>query len=67
MLKQLVEVSRSHSGALLKLEEQEGSHRAFIHKSNCLTSILEQDRERLVHPNPRGFYECLRKDNIDIL
>uniref|UniRef100_A0A4W6D923 Filamin A interacting protein 1 like n=1 Tax=Lates calcarifer TaxID=8187 RepID=A0A4W6D923_LATCA len=47
MLKQLVEVSRSHSGALLKLEEQEGSHRAFIHKSNCLTSLLEQDRERL--------------------
>ncbi|XP_010745007.3 filamin A-interacting protein 1-like isoform X1 [Larimichthys crocea] len=47
MLEQLLEVSRSHSGALRRLEEQERNHRAFIHKSNCLTALLEQDRERL--------------------
>ncbi|XP_044073565.1 filamin A-interacting protein 1-like isoform X2 [Siniperca chuatsi] len=47
MLQQLVEVSRSHSSALHRLEEQERSHRAFIHKSNFLTTLLEQDRERL--------------------
>lgn len=48
MLEQLLEVSRSHRGTLHKLEEQERSHRAFIHKSKCLTTLLEQDRERLV-------------------
>lgn len=49
ILDQFLEVSRSHSNALHRLEEQERSHRAFIHKSNCLTTLLEQDRERLVH------------------
>ncbi|XP_054471052.1 filamin A-interacting protein 1-like [Anoplopoma fimbria] len=47
MQEQLLEESRSHSGALHRLEEQERSHRAFIHKSNCLTTLLEEDRERL--------------------
>ncbi|XP_070771013.1 filamin A-interacting protein 1-like [Enoplosus armatus] len=47
MLEQLVEVSSSHSSALHRLEEQERNHRAFIHKSNFLTTLLEQDRERL--------------------
>uniref|UniRef100_A0A3B5AY21 Filamin A-interacting protein 1-like n=1 Tax=Stegastes partitus TaxID=144197 RepID=A0A3B5AY21_9TELE len=47
MMEQLQEVTRSRNEALHKLEEQESSHRAFIHKSNCLASLLEQDRERL--------------------
>ncbi|KAK0152402.1 Filamin A-interacting protein 1-like [Merluccius polli] len=47
MLRQLVEVERSHSGALSRLEEQEEMHRAFIQKSDDLTTLLEQDRERL--------------------
>ncbi|KAI3356389.1 hypothetical protein L3Q82_017615, partial [Scortum barcoo] len=47
MQKQLLEVSRSHNSALHRLQEQERSHMAFIHKSNCLTTLLEQDRERL--------------------
>ncbi|XP_034549377.1 filamin A-interacting protein 1-like [Notolabrus celidotus] len=47
MLEQFLEVSRSHSSILHKLEEQEKSHRASIQKSNCLTTLLEQDRERL--------------------
>ncbi|XP_071398749.1 filamin A-interacting protein 1-like [Centroberyx affinis] len=47
MLEQLVEVERSHSGALCRLEEQERNHRAFIQKSDDLTTLLEQDRERL--------------------
>jgi hypothetical protein len=51
MLRQLVEVERSHSGALSRLEEQEEMHRSFIQKSDDLTTLLEQDRERLVEPN----------------
>uniref|UniRef100_A0A3Q3MS08 Cortactin-binding protein-2 N-terminal domain-containing protein n=2 Tax=Mastacembelus armatus TaxID=205130 RepID=A0A3Q3MS08_9TELE len=47
MLEQLLEVSCSHKRALRRLEEQERSHRAFVHKSNCLTTLLEQDRDRL--------------------
>ncbi|KAG7270262.1 hypothetical protein CRUP_031964 [Coryphaenoides rupestris] len=47
MLQQLVEVERSHSGALSRLEEQEEMHRSFIQKSDDLTALLEQDRERL--------------------
>ncbi|XP_059895228.1 filamin A-interacting protein 1-like [Gadus macrocephalus] len=47
MLRQLVEVERSHSGALSRLEEQEEMHRSFIQKSDDLTTLLEQDRERL--------------------
>ncbi|XP_071334454.1 filamin A-interacting protein 1-like [Trachinotus anak] len=47
MLEQLVEVSHFHTNALHRLEEQERGHRAFIRKSNCLTTLLEQDRERL--------------------
>nr|XP_029136484.1 filamin A-interacting protein 1-like [Labrus bergylta] len=47
MMEGFLEVSRSHSRALRKLEEQERSHRALIHKSDCLTTLLEQDRERL--------------------
>ncbi|XP_023256492.1 filamin A-interacting protein 1-like [Seriola lalandi dorsalis] len=47
MLERLVEGSGFHSSTLHRLEEQERSHRAFIHKSNCLTTLLEQDRERL--------------------
>uniref|UniRef100_A0A8D2ZIA5 Cortactin-binding protein-2 N-terminal domain-containing protein n=1 Tax=Scophthalmus maximus TaxID=52904 RepID=A0A8D2ZIA5_SCOMX len=47
MLGQLEEVSRSHSGALHRLEEQERRNRAFKHKNNCFTTLLEQDRGRL--------------------
>ncbi|KAM9346793.1 filamin A-interacting protein 1-like [Symphorus nematophorus] len=47
MLEQLLEVSHSHSSALHRLEEQERSHMAFIYKSNCFTTLLEQDRDRL--------------------
>lgn len=47
-LKQLQEVTLSHSEALHRLEEQEKSHRALIHKSNSLTTLLRQDRERFV-------------------
>ncbi|KAJ3591635.1 hypothetical protein NHX12_006767, partial [Muraenolepis orangiensis] len=47
MLRQLVEVERSHSRALHRLEEQEEMHRAFIQRSDDLTTLLEQDRERL--------------------
>uniref|UniRef100_A0A667Z1L4 Filamin A interacting protein 1 like n=1 Tax=Myripristis murdjan TaxID=586833 RepID=A0A667Z1L4_9TELE len=47
MLEQLVEVEHSHSSALCRLEEQERNHRAFIQKSDDLTTLLEQDRERL--------------------
>ncbi|XP_049904533.1 filamin A-interacting protein 1-like isoform X2 [Epinephelus moara] len=47
MQQQLLEVSRSHSSALHRLQEQESSHGAFIHKSHCLTTLLEEDRERL--------------------
>ena len=53
MLRQLVEVERSHSGALSRLEEQEEMHRAFIQKSDDLTTLLEQDRERLVERTVR--------------
>ncbi|XP_068602528.1 filamin A-interacting protein 1-like [Brachionichthys hirsutus] len=44
---QLLQESQSHNGALHRLEQQERSHQAFIHQSNCLTTLLEQDRERL--------------------
>ncbi|XP_067371213.1 filamin A-interacting protein 1-like [Channa argus] len=47
MLEQLLEVSHSHSLALCRMEEQERSHSAFTQKNNCLTTLLEQDRERL--------------------
>ncbi|KAM3862313.1 filamin A-interacting protein 1-like [Diretmus argenteus] len=47
MMEQLVEVEHSHSSALCRLEEQERNHRAFIQKSDDLTALLEQDRERL--------------------
>ncbi|XP_056145753.1 filamin A-interacting protein 1-like [Lampris incognitus] len=47
MLEQLLEVERSHSGALCRLEEQDRKHRIFIQKSDDLTAMLEQDRERL--------------------
>lgn len=47
-MERLREVTHSHSEALHRLEEQEKKHQAFIHQSNCLTMILEQDRERFV-------------------
>uniref|UniRef100_A0A665V5Z2 Filamin A interacting protein 1 like n=1 Tax=Echeneis naucrates TaxID=173247 RepID=A0A665V5Z2_ECHNA len=47
MLEQLVKVSHFHSGILLRLEDQERSHKAFAHRSNCLITLQEQDRERL--------------------
>ncbi|KAF7657255.1 hypothetical protein LDENG_00029500 [Lucifuga dentata] len=47
MLEQFVEVTHAHGDTLSKLEEQERSHRAFVQKSNNLTTLLEQDRERL--------------------
>lgn len=56
MLEQLVEVEHSHSSALCRLEEQERNHRAFIQKSDDLTTLLEQDRERLVDQALRGLY-----------
>lgn len=52
MLEQLLEVTRSHRETLRKLEEQERNHKAFSHKSKCLTTLLEQDRERLVSQTP---------------
>uniref|UniRef100_A0A3Q4BVU8 Cortactin-binding protein-2 N-terminal domain-containing protein n=1 Tax=Mola mola TaxID=94237 RepID=A0A3Q4BVU8_MOLML len=48
MLEKLLEVSRSHRGTLHRLEDQEKTHRAFIHESKSLITLLEQDRERLV-------------------
>ncbi|XP_020316236.1 filamin A-interacting protein 1-like isoform X1 [Oncorhynchus kisutch] len=47
MLEQLLQVERSHSGALCRLEEQDQQHRAFMQRSDDLTCLLEQDRERL--------------------
>ncbi|KAK5890147.1 hypothetical protein CesoFtcFv8_013704 [Champsocephalus esox] len=47
MQEQLLEVSRSHKEALHRLEEQERSRRDFTHKSTGLTTLLEEDRERL--------------------
>ncbi|XP_041858568.1 filamin A-interacting protein 1-like [Melanotaenia boesemani] len=47
MMEQLKKVSSSHREALHRLEVQEKSHKAFIRKSNCLATLLEQDRERL--------------------
>lgn len=52
MLEQLGEAWRSHGGALLRLEEQERNHGAFIQRSRCLTALLEQDRQRSVHQTP---------------
>ncbi|TNN54052.1 Filamin A-interacting protein 1-like [Liparis tanakae] len=54
MQEQLLEVSRSHARALHRLEEQERSHGALVHESGRLTALLEEDRERWVHRNPRG-------------
>uniref|UniRef100_A0A4W5RBH5 Filamin A interacting protein 1 like n=1 Tax=Hucho hucho TaxID=62062 RepID=A0A4W5RBH5_9TELE len=47
MLEQLLQVERSHSCALCRLEEQDQQHRAFMQRSDDLTCLLEQDRERL--------------------
>ncbi|XP_055726413.1 filamin A-interacting protein 1-like [Salvelinus fontinalis] len=46
MLDQLLQVECSHSGALCRLEEQDQQHRAFLQRSDDLTCLLEQDRER---------------------
>lgn len=48
MLGQLQEVTDSHCRNLRRLEEQEKNHKAFTHRSKCLTTLLEQDRERFV-------------------
>ncbi|XP_064803192.1 filamin A-interacting protein 1-like [Oncorhynchus masou masou] len=45
MLEQLLQVERSHSGALCRLEEQDQQHHAFMQRSDDLTCLLEQDRE----------------------
>ncbi|XP_068186256.1 filamin A-interacting protein 1-like [Antennarius striatus] len=50
ILEQLQQVSQSHKGVLHRLEEQERSNQAFIHQNNCLTTLLEQDRERQDNP-----------------
>ncbi|XP_072253746.1 filamin A-interacting protein 1-like [Leuresthes tenuis] len=47
MMERLEEVCRSHRGALRELEEQERNHKAFIHRSNWLVTLQEEDRERL--------------------
>uniref|UniRef100_A0A4W5PIM0 Filamin A interacting protein 1 like n=1 Tax=Hucho hucho TaxID=62062 RepID=A0A4W5PIM0_9TELE len=47
MLEQLLQVECSHSGALCRLEEQDQQHCAFLQRSDDLTCLLEQDRERL--------------------
>lgn len=49
MMKQLEEVCRSHNETPHKLAEGEKRNKAFIHKSNYLTTLLEQDREKFVH------------------
>lgn len=49
VLDRFLEMSKSYDDAVQRLEEQERSHKAFIHKSNCLTALLEEDRERWVH------------------
>lgn len=64
MLGQLEEVSRSHSGALHRLEEQERRNRAFKHKNNCFTTLLEQDRGRLVHQTLEALMNAKEKNNI---
>lgn len=48
MMKQLQEVTCSYNEALHRLQEQEKSHRAFICRSNSLTTLLKHDTERLV-------------------
>lgn len=48
MLEQLQEVTYSNHRNLRRLEEQERNHKAFSHRSKCLTTQLEQDRERYV-------------------
>lgn len=48
MLGQLQEVTDSHRRNLRRLEEQERNHKTFTHRSKCLTTLLEQDRERFV-------------------
>lgn len=48
MLGQLQEVTDSHRHNLRRLEEQERNHKTFTHRSKCLTTLLEQDRERFV-------------------
>lgn len=48
MLEQLQEVTYSNHRNLRRLEEQERNHKAFRHRSKCLTTQLEQDRERYV-------------------
>ncbi|XP_071196193.1 filamin A-interacting protein 1-like [Salvelinus alpinus] len=54
MLEQLLQVECSHSGALCRLEEQDQQHRAFLQRSDDLTCLLEQDRERSVTPTDRN-------------
>lgn len=48
MLEQLQEVTYSNHRNLRRLEEQERNHKTFRHRSKCLTTRLEQDRERYV-------------------
>ncbi|KAF0026637.1 hypothetical protein F2P81_021374 [Scophthalmus maximus] len=65
MLGQLEEVSRSHSGALHRLEEQERRNRAFKHKNNCFTTLLEQDRgSLLIHQMKFNLFTWRKNSNI---
>lgn len=48
MLEQLQEVTYSNHRNLRRLEEQERNHKTFSQRSKCLTTQLEQDRERYV-------------------
>ncbi|XP_030613204.1 filamin A-interacting protein 1-like isoform X2 [Archocentrus centrarchus] len=65
MMKQLQEVTCSYNEALHRLEEQEKSHRAFICKSNSLSTLLKQDRERLklLLVKEREYQEIKEKKN----
>lgn len=50
MLEQLLMVEQSHKQALYKLENEKRNHGEFMKKSDEFTNLLEQERERLVHP-----------------
>lgn len=48
MLEQLLLVEQAHKQTLYRLEDEKRSHSEYMKKSDEFTSLLEQERERLV-------------------
>ncbi|XP_047657733.1 filamin A-interacting protein 1-like isoform X2 [Tachysurus fulvidraco] len=65
MLEQLLLVEQAHKQTLDRLEDEKHNHREYMKKSDDLTNLLEQERERLklLNDQEKSFQEQKEEEN----